>query len=68
MASKGYATVKDVDIQCVWECSECQEKAVVAPDWYQENGTPMCPECGDDMDYIRTEIRKDAIRFIGMTI
>jgi formylmethanofuran dehydrogenase subunit E len=39
-----------------WECPNCDEYAYVQPWWYSENGTPMCTECDDDMEYIRTEI------------
>jgi hypothetical protein len=28
----------------------------ITPDWYQENGTPMCSGCDRDLNYMRTEV------------
>lgn len=47
--------VEDRKIYHIWKDSEGEEHAV-HPDFYEENGTPICPESGDDMEYIRTEI------------
>ena len=56
MATK---TVEDSRVHNVWMCTEkdCEneEETVVNPDWYQDNGTPVC-ECDIDMEYIRTDI------------
>ena len=62
MPNKGYVTVKDADLQCVWECEECGVEAIVSPDWYSNNGTPICVAHDQDMIYLRTEIRKDSIQ------
>jgi hypothetical protein len=37
-------------VQMDWECPDCGEVATVNPDFYEENGTPLC-ECGEDMEY-----------------
>lgn len=64
MATKGYKTVKDADVQCVWNCQDvkCDEVAIVSPDWYQDNGTPVCPECDTDMEYIRTKVKASKVK------
>lgn len=50
---------KDEQIKHVWRTvcdGDCGgDDAVVTPDWYQVNGTPMCP-CGEDMEYSHTDI------------
>ncbi len=51
-----WETIDDKKVRHIWVCSECQEKATVSPDWYSDNGTPMCTECDIDMDYDHTEI------------
>lgn len=49
--------VKDTQVKCVWESAcDCGETAIVTPDWYEDNGTPICPECGEDMTYSHTEV------------
>jgi len=58
MPTNGYKTVKDSDLNIVWECENCVSKADISPEWYQNNGTPVCHECDIDMIYIRTEIKK----------
>lgn len=61
MSNPKWLTMKDDRIRHVWTCKEggCKEKAIVSPDWYQDNGTPVCPKCDRDMAYIRTEVRYD---------
>ena len=54
-----WRTIDDSKIRDVWCCPECEDKAYVTPSWYQDNGTPYCPDCDDDMNYIGTEM-KDA--------
>ena len=58
MPNKGYKTVKDSQLQAIWECEQCGNDCSVGPDWYECNGTPVCPECDIDMAYIRTEMKK----------
>ena len=52
--------VDDMYIRHTWECSneDCEDKgfAQVSPDWYQNNGTPVCSGCDTDMDYKLTEV------------
>ena len=50
------SVIKDDCIFHVWKCNECVTKVEVTPDFYEENGTPVCEKCGDDMAYCRTEI------------
>ena len=44
--------VKDSEVFTVWTCAECPESTFVHPDFFQDNGTPMC--CAQDMLYDRT--------------
>jgi hypothetical protein len=57
---KRWRTVADKYVRHVWRCEEdcCEETAIVTPDWYQQNGTPMCALCDVDMVYVRTEVRQ----------
>ena len=42
-----------------WKCAECKRQiAIVSPDWYEENGTPVCGKCGDDMKFSHVTIKK----------
>ena len=53
--------VLDDGDQCLKEEELCNEDktTAVSPDWYAENGTPICPGCGEDMVYSHTEIREE---------
>ena len=53
--------VNDDHIHHVWACNDedCKDfgkEVRVQPDWYQDNGTPVCA-CDQDMNYLRTEIK-----------
>ena len=50
------ATVKFITYGVVWMHSDNKEQVDITPDWYQQNGTPVCPDCNEDMEYVRTEI------------
>jgi len=39
---------------CMNVLCDNEEETHIHPDWYQNNGTPVCPECDEDMDYRRT--------------
>jgi hypothetical protein len=58
-----WKTIKDDKVIHVWECLKCGEKAEVNPTFYEESGTPVCSGekdrgCdGDDMTYVKTQIR-----------
>ncbi len=39
------------------DCDSTVVEAVVHPDFYEENGTPIC-ECGMDFEYDHTEIEE----------
>ena len=49
--------IEDKNVQMTWECPVCKESCRLNPNWYEENGTPMCSE-GEDMVYINTEIKQ----------
>lgn len=56
----GWEKISDEKVHHLWRCTddecECEhDAAIINPDWYEQNGTPMC-ECGQDMEYIETEV------------
>ena len=48
--------IADKAVRNIWKCEDCDETAEIHPDWYEQNGTPMCTECDRDMVYSHTEI------------
>lgn len=48
-------TIKDTAVRHIWK-GDNDEIAVISPDWYENNGTPIDPETGEDMKYSHTEI------------
>ncbi len=49
--------VKDSEVYTVWTCQECPESIFIHPDFFQDNGTPMC--CDQDMIYDRTFVETE---------
>lgn len=53
--------INDCKVLCFWkkadtdDCQESEDIISVTPDWYEQNGTPIC-SCGEDMVYSHTEI------------
>lgn len=58
---KNWTTVKNSEIINIWikseddDCEHDIKPVEINPDWYQHNGTPICP-CGMDLVYSRTEV------------
>ena len=48
--------VDNDDTRQLWTCPDCTDEIYIYPDWYQDNGTPVCNDCGCDMIYSYTEI------------
>jgi formylmethanofuran dehydrogenase subunit E len=53
---KVWEVIEDTNIRHVWRCADCNDEVNIEPWWYQDNGTPVCEECGDDMRYLATEM------------
>lgn len=51
-----WKTVKDAQTRHTWECEECHTQTKVHPTFYEESGTPICGDCGDDMSYLNTQV------------
>lgn len=54
-----WVIVPDVAVRSVWrpECTcAAADQITMNPDGYEVSGTPICPDCGADFLYIRTEI------------
>ena len=49
--------VKDSEVFTVWACKECPEAIFIHPDFFQDNGTPVC--CDQDMIYDRTFVETE---------
>jgi len=53
-------TVRDFQVHNIWMCMNVtcdnEEEVDISPDWYENNGTPVCTECDRDMSYRHTEI------------
>jgi hypothetical protein len=55
-----WTVIDDTKLRHYWLCPECNvEEAYVEPWWYEDSGTPMCTECDEDMNYVRTEYNND---------
>lgn len=56
---KNWKQIADEKIRTVWVCPDCKNKARVSPDYFQDNGTPMCCDCDTNMEYLYTKIKED---------
>lgn len=60
MSKYRWQPIKDRNVVHKWECpnkKDCGNFTQVGPAWYQNNGTPMCTDCDEDMHYVDTEVR-----------
>lgn len=48
--------VNDEYILVLWRCGGCGYQCYVRPWDYQNIGTPVCGGCGEDMEYVQTEM------------
>ena len=55
---KYWEVIDDSKIRHVWRCAYCEDEVNIEPDWYQNNGTPVCSDCDADMYYLKTEINR----------
>jgi len=46
----------DSQIHLVWQCPDCLKLASVGPEFAQDSGNPMCPDCDTEMEYQHTEV------------
>lgn len=58
---KQWRDILDNDVTHFWvcaneECTEYKKPCGNGPEWYQQNGTPVCVECDEDMIYVKTSI------------
>lgn len=57
-----WVEIADEQVRNVWACDneDCKafgHEAHLTPDFYNNNGTPVCDECDCDMTYFRTEVK-----------
>ena len=59
MKRRRHVVAKDVrqrwDLAC--GCKHVERSVYVEPTFYAMSGTPICQECGQDRQYVRTEVR-----------
>lgn len=53
---ENWTTIPDDKVRHIWCPADSDAEISVPPSFYSESGTPVDPETGDDMEYIRTEI------------
>lgn len=55
---KQWKEVEDKNVRLIWKKScKCDTKDVaVPPTFFGASGIPICQECGEDMEYVKTEI------------
>lgn len=62
ITKKVWKKIDESKIRHVWANPDGSGEVTVSPDWYADNGTPLCDDdsdfAGDDMLYVRTEICK----------
>lgn len=61
-ALDGFVPILDSHVMMAWAHDECGSEALISPAFYEHNGTPVCPECGDDMQYRKTYISIDVVK------
>ena len=52
---ENWTIVDDTKVRHVWRCADCGDEVNISPWWYQDNGTPVCVDCNEDMVYLSTE-------------
>lgn len=52
-----WQAIDDTRIRHVWRCAECGDEINIPAWYYQDNGTPVCHDCDEDMKYLSTEMR-----------
>lgn len=53
-----WEAVDDNCVRTVWKCGTCDIETKATLTSINDGGIPFCAECGDDMDYQRTEIKQ----------
>ena len=56
--------IPNKNVRLIWRHPKCSRKNCqyfkdvvdIPPTFFENNGTPICSECGDDYEYLRTEI------------
>jgi len=54
-----FQSVPDDHIKNLWICQDCDTEVEIMPDWYEQNGTPVCCGCDRDMEYSHSEVWVD---------
>ena len=62
-SKKEWKRVSDDDIRLIFTCdtNACEMKGkevFVAPSSLYDGGSPVCPECEDEMAFLRTEVKE----------
>ena len=67
IAKPVWQNIADDAVRTVWACQEetCVNRSIVeyfSPKWHQDNGTPVCDCCKENMKYYRTEIKTQMVK------
>lgn len=58
----GFKKVNDCDVITLWKptckCEDSKNGQEMNPCYFAECGVPICQECGDEMEYVETQVRK----------
>jgi hypothetical protein len=54
-----WKTIEDSKVRHVWANEDGSGEITVDPTFYQDSGTPIDDETGDDLMYVRTEILEE---------
>lgn len=54
-AEEGWEVISNLDVLHVWHGDGIE--VAVSPTFYEDSGTPIDPETGEDLEYIATIIR-----------
>ena len=53
-----WVEIENYNVRQFWLCRKCDRTIHCTPDTYADVGVPICPNCGQDMEYVKTEVYK----------
>jgi hypothetical protein len=66
MKKQKFIHIPDEDVVQVWECDlhRIVARTAVSPRSYISDGMPTCPNCGGEMKYVCTKIKKTDVEVV----
>lgn len=59
---ENWVSVDDTQVRHMWACIPCKKYKSIPPTFYENNGTPVCLKCDQDMIYQFTEVSKALLK------